>query len=210
MKTLLKFLLNLYIKIYNFSYQNILKISTKLNDGINPKVNIIKYGNFFLNNIEENSKVLDIGCGIGFLTKLLSKKAKKVIGIDINKESFKFALRNHNNHNIEYIVGDATIYNFKEYFDYIILSNGLEHIKNRKEFLKKIKPLSKVILIRVPMIDRSWLPLYIKNLGLEYRLDQSHYIEYTFKSFKKEIEDSGLKIKSYDIKFGEIWSLIEC
>ena len=164
---------------------------------------------FFFNNIEENTNILDVGCGIGFLTKLLSKKAKKIIGIDINKESIKFALKKHNNQNIKYIVGDATTYNFNEYFDCIILSNVLEHIKDRKEFLKKIKNLSNVFLIRVPMIDRSWLTLYVKSLGLEYRLDQSHYIEYSFKSFKKEIEDSGLKIISYEIRFGEIWSRIE-
>ena len=99
-------------------------------------------------------------------------------------------------------------YEFQDQYDYIILSNVLEHLKDRKQFLNKIKRLGNILLIRVPMINRSWLPLYIKQLNLEYRLDSSHYIEYTFESFKSEIESVGLKIISYEIKFGEIWARI--
>ena len=104
----------------------------------------------------------------------------------------------HNRKNIKYIIGDATTYQFEEKFDCIILSNVLEHIKNRKDFLKRIKHLAKYFLIRVPMINRSWLPLYIKRLGYEYRLSPDHYIEYTIESFKKEMETSGLSLNSYE------------
>ncbi len=89
------------------------------------------------------------------------------LGIDINKESIKFALRKHNNHNIEYIVGDATIYNFKESFDYIILSNVLEHIKNRKEFLK-----TRANYYKIRGLDHDGLPIKdkAKELGLEWKI----------------------------------------
>ena len=53
------------------------------------------------------------------------------------------------------------------------------------------------------MINRSWLPLYKKSLGLEYRLDWGHFIEYTLETFQNEIKDSGLKSISYDIQFGK-------
>ena len=56
------------------------------------------------------------------------------------------------------------------------------------------------------MINRSWLPLYKKELGLEFRLDPTHYIEYTYELFKKEKESVGFKILSYIIQFGEIWA----
>ena len=58
------------------------------------------------------------------------------------------------------------------------------------------------------MINRSWLAVYKKDCGFEYRLHKSHYIEYTFESFKKEIESVGLKIITYSIQFGEIWSKV--
>ena len=99
-------------------------------------------------------------------------------------------------------------YEFNERFDFIILSNVLEHIKSRKTLLYKLKLLSNNILVRVPMINRSWLSLYKNKLGLDYRLDPSHYIEYTYESFKKEIESVGLTIRYYSIQFGEIWAFL--
>jgi hypothetical protein len=88
------------------------------------------------------------------------------------------------------------------------LLNELDKL-DLKEFLTKIKPLAKYFLIRVPMINRSWLPLYKKELGLEYRLDKSHHIEYTYNSFKDEIESIGLKIVQSTVQFGEIWAKVE-
>ncbi|MHA1757742.1 MAG: class I SAM-dependent methyltransferase [Promethearchaeota archaeon] len=194
--------------LHNFINKEINEISTKLNDNINPKHYIMDYHQFFLDNIRENSVVLDIGCGLGILTHEIAKKAKKVVGIDIKKRAINRAKLKFNRENIEYIVGDATNYDFDQKFDHVILSNVLEHIENRKTFLKKIKSLSDYFLIRVPMIDRSWLTLFKKKIGVEYRLDPTHQIEYTLETFQKEIEGAGLKIISYKIKFGEIWALV--
>jgi len=48
-----------------------------------------------------------------------------------------------------------------------------------------------------------------KELGLEYRLDKTHFIEYTLESFQKELEKAGFKIYNYNIQFGEIWAIIK-
>lgn len=201
--------LSLYIKLHNFFYHKISKLAVKLNDNIHPKHRIMKYHQYFLDNIEKNSNVLDIGCGFGITPYKIAEKAKKVVAIDINKYNIERAKKTYIRNNIIYINTDATKYNFKDNFDYIILSNVLEHIKNRNDFLKKIKKLTKYMLIRVPMITRGWLPLYKKKLGLEYRLDSSHYIEYTLDTFKKEMDAAGLKILFYSIQFGEIWAKIK-
>ena len=58
------------------------------------------------------------------------------------------------------------------------------------------------------MINRSWLPLYQKQLGLEYRLDKTHYIEYSIDSFRKELDEADFKILSFSIQFGEIWAKV--
>ena len=58
------------------------------------------------------------------------------------------------------------------------------------------------------MINRDWITLYKKELGVEYRLDKTHYIEYTLESFKKELEKAELKIQNYSIQFGEIWTIV--
>ena len=202
---LIKFLL----RLYNYLYKRISYLSIKINHGVHPKHRIMDYHAYFISKIKEGSRVLDIGCGIGALSYDLAKRAEHVIGIDISNECIKIAKNNFYQKNIEYITGDATNYDFKETYDYVILSNVLEHIKNRQEFLSKIKYLANVFLIRVPMINRSWIVLYQKELDIEYRLDNSHYIEYTFESFEKEMKQAGLRIISYSIQFGEIWAHLE-
>jgi len=209
MKIFDKFVLKFYIRFHNYLYHQISKISSRLNNDIHPKHRIMKYYNFFLDNIDKNSKVLDIGCGIGFIAYKLSDKAQIVVAMDINEKSIEIAKKKYKRKNIKFINADVMDYQFKEKFDYIILSNVIEHINERKTFFKKIKEVSKCILLRVPMIDRSWLVLYKKEMGLEYRLDPTHYIEYTLKTFQKEIESVGLKLVSYSIQFGEIWAKIE-
>ncbi len=43
------------------------------------------------------------------------------------------------------------------------------------------------LLIRVPVIDRDWIVVIKKELGLEYRLENTHFTEYTFKEFLQEL-----------------------
>ncbi len=209
LKKIYSVLIKFYIRIYNLLYQKISSLATKLNDGIHPKHEIMKYSLYFLENIEKNNKVLDIGCGIGIVSYELAKKAREVVSIDINVKSIIKAKEKYNYSKIKYIIGDATTYNFNETFDAVILSNVLEHIKDRVNFLKKIRYLSDIFLIRVPMINRSWLSLYQKRLGLNYKLDRTHFVEYTFESFQKELTLANLKIVTYKIKYGEIWAKVK-
>ena len=168
----------------------------------------MKYYQFFIDNVNNNDDILDIGCGNGLVSFKVAEYAKSVVGIDIDEKSINYALRHNSRENIKYLIGDALDYKTDREFDVIILSNVLEHINHRIEFLRKLKNLSNYILIRVPLINRSWLPLYKKSLRLEYRLDQSHFIEYTLNSFQKEMKAAGLKILNHQIQFGEIWAKI--
>ena len=201
--------LKILIKLHNNLYKRINFLSRKLNNDIHPKHRIMGYHQFFLDNIDENSRILDIGCSIGNVTYHIAEKAQLVVGIDRDEQAIHRANKIYKRDNIRYIIGDATKFEFNESFDYIILSNVLEHIKDRINFLNKIKNLAKYFLIRVPMIDRSWLVLYKKELGYEYRLDPTHYIEYTLESFQEELESAGFKIGSYSIQFGEIWAKLD-
>lgn len=206
MKSIDFFRLKLYIKLHNYLYKRISSLATRINNGIHPKHRILNYHKFFLDQIEKGSKVLDIGCGIGVVAYDIAQKAKFVVGIDKNAKSIKTALSLFQKENIKYIIGDATTYHFNEKFDYIILSNVLEHIRDRVLFLKNIKPNVDFILIRVPMLNRSWLPLYKKELGFEYRLDKTHHIEYTIELLQLELAKADLKIINVSIQYGEIWA----
>ena len=208
MKKLDNMQIKLLVNLHNYIYKRISWLSVKLNEGIHPKHRIMDFHKFFVENIEDNSIVLDIGCGNGAVDYDVAQKAKKVVGVDISKKSILFAKKYFSRNNIQYFHGDALEYQFNERFDFIILSNVLEHIQDRIPFLNRIKTFGKYLLIRVPMINRSWLALYKKELGVEYRLDKSHYIEYTYESFTRELEAAGLKVLSHSIQFGEIWATI--
>ena len=43
------------------------------------------------------------------------------------------------------------------------------------------------------IVDRDWIALYKKEIGVEYRLDKTHYIEYTLDTFQAELKKAGLK-----------------
>lgn len=203
-----KILARFALWLHSFSYKLSSKFAIKAEGGLHPKHRIMNYHQFFVDNIKEGDTVLDIGCGNGALTFDLSKKAKKVVGIDISKKNIETAKNKYGSANIEYKAGDATKDLSNQTFDAIVLSNVLEHIEDRQDFLNKIKKLAPKILIRVPMINRDWITPYKKELGLEWRADKTHYIEYTLNSFKKEIEKVGLSLENYSIQFGEIWAVV--
>ncbi len=202
------FALKIILNTHSFSYRLAGSLAQKIEkDGLHPKHRLMNYHKFFVDNVSENNAVLDIGCGNGALTYDVAKKAKKVVGIDLNERNISYAKRKFSGTNIEYVCGDALTDLPNDEFDAILLSNVLEHIEKRVEFLSSIKEKAPRFLIRVPMLNRSWIDLYKKELGLEYRLDKTHFIEYTFEGFKEELDKVGLALLNYSIQFGEIWAI---
>ncbi len=201
------FLLKLALRFSNFLYKVISHLAIK-REGLHPKHRLIGYHVFFTSNVSNTDTVLDIGCGNGALAHDVASKAKSVTGIDIEEKNIEKAKRKYNLPNIRYIAGDATKDLGDEKFDVIILSNVLEHIEYRVEFMKSIKGIAKKYLMRVPMYDRDWIPLYKKELGIEWRLDLTHFTEYTEAQFRKEMSDAGYSVDSLSVQFGEIWSVV--
>jgi len=202
------FFLKFFVWLHNFCYKVISKLAIKDNNGTHPKHKILNYHQFFIDNVEINDEIIDIGCGKGENAYDIAKKAKKVIAVDIKEQNIEYAKRHFKRDNLEFLVGDVLNYNFDRKFDKIVLSNVLEHIENRVDFLKKLHDLSGTILLRVPMLDRDWLTVYKKEKGLEYRLDRTHFIEYTLPTIEQELFDSGWVVNKYSLQFGEFWGVI--
>lgn len=208
-KKLTLFALKMILRAHSFTYKWAGHLSQKLEkDGLHPKHRIMNYHKFFVDNVGENDTVLDIGCGNGALTYDVAKKAKSVVGIDLDEQNISIAKGKYSRENIEYIPGDVLTDLPNERFDVIILSNVLEHIDKRVEFLLSAKKLALKFLIMIPILNRSWIDVHKKELGLEYRLDKTHFIEYTFEGFKEELDRAGLSVQDYSIQFGEIWAVV--
>lgn len=196
------------LAIHTFVYRCASKLAIKAEGGLHPKHRLMNYHQFFLDHISPTDRVLDIGCGNGALAYDLAGKASHVTGIDLNEKNRNTWANRFARENLTYLIADATTISPEQHFDVVVLSNVLEHIERRVEFLKRIKHLAPTFLIRVPMLNRDWITLYKKELGLEYRLDTTHFTEYTLNGFTQELNDAGLMIQSHSIQFGEIWALI--
>jgi len=204
------------LKLHTMFYKLASMMAIQLNSGVHPKHRIMQYKEWFLRHVEDGHIVLDVGCNTGTMTRVMSQKAALVYGLEVEEEHINIAQNTEHRDNIKYICADATTYNYSECdpIDLITLSNVLEHIEHRVDFLKRLvnqvpwkKASNRKILIRVPALDREWIVVYKKELGIEYRLDNTHFIEYTFEQFERELEESGVKILSHQVKFGEIYAV---
>ena len=119
-------------------------------------------------------------------------------------------LNKSNLSNVNFIHGDINNQNDIN-ADYVILSNILEHIENRTEFLKNIQKISnsKIFLIRVPNFERDWQIAMRKELGIYYFSDVDHKVEHTVDDLKKDLENAGFIIKETITAWGEIWANCE-
>jgi 2-polyprenyl-3-methyl-5-hydroxy-6-metoxy-1,4-benzoquinol methylase len=205
-----RLILNLHSKTYTLSSL----IAITINNGVHPKHRIMMYKEWFLSQLESNWVVLDVGCNTGIMPEVMSHKADFIYGIEIDNNHIQKAKENIRKDNIEFICADATVYDYSKLkpIDCVTLSNVLEHIEHRVDFLKRLVNKitwnnKKRLLIRVPMIDREWVAVYKMELNLEYRLDKTHFIEFTFVNFEQELNAAGIKILSHEVKFGELYAV---
>jgi SAM-dependent methyltransferase len=112
---------------------------------------------------------------------------------------------------VEYLLGDALISLPPEGFDVVIISNVLEHLPERPEFLRKLMAAARPsrLLISVPPFERDWQVPRRRELGLEWRSDKTHETEYTLETFTQEMTDSNLVISHVEIRWGEIWAEVK-
>lgn len=217
-KALAKLLIKPILRCHSICYNLAGQYAIILNGGVHPKHRILRYKEWFLENIHPGWTVLDIGSNTGMLSSMLAEKASFVYGIEADEKHVTIAKMQHARDNIEYICADATHYDYSSCrsINCVVLSNVLEHFEHRVDFLKKIicqikwaDENHKCFLLRVPIIDREWLVLYKKEQGLDYRLDPTHCIEYTLEQLKEELQQANITARQVNIRFGEIFAVCE-
>jgi len=105
-------------------------ISYQIKSGINDRIFGL-YKRICRLGVSPNENILEIGCGIGTLTYLLSQKIKKgkIEAVDISPKSIEYAKRNLQGENTSFKSSDILDFEPENLiFDKILLFDVLEHI----------------------------------------------------------------------------------
>lgn len=179
-------------------YNDFVNYQTK--SGINERIYTL-YKKMQSLNLVSSSNVLELGCGIGVMTKLLSNTVKEgyIEAVDLSDKSIELAKLKLKKKNISFFVGDVVNYVPKKMnYDFITLFDVIEHIPIEKHFdlfknLAKLSDDNTKIVINIP--NPEYLDYVTKNNPSSLQIiDQpiplSMIVENT--------ESNGLRIKNFD------------
>ncbi len=122
-----------------------------LSDLKNDIVNLIQ------DNYSYKPSILEVGASAGELLHLLSDHAKKLVGIELNREYCEWANKELQS-NIEMISRDLNDVRFNEKFDLIISNYTIDHLTNPYETLMRMRSLlndNGMMYILVPNRDEA-------------------------------------------------------
>ena len=136
----------------------------------------------------ENKRVLDVACGSGYGTNMLSKTAKSVIGVDLSQAAVDYCSNKYQSDNLEFKQMSADELDFPEHsFDVVVSFETIEHLTEeaQKKFLYHIKRvLTKDGLLIMSSPNRD---VWSKMINKE---DNKHHLhELNEEEFKQLLND---------------------
>lgn len=101
--------------------------------------------------------VLDVACGEGYGSALLSQTAKSVVGVDVSADTVKHARESYVSANLQYLEGDACQIPVPDNsVDAVVSFETLEHFTQQEQFLLEIRRVLRpggLLLISTPDRD---------------------------------------------------------
>ena len=155
------------------------------------------------NLVEDNSKVIDIGCGNGELLNFLSKnKNSKIQGLEINQKKVNKCVSK----GLSVIQGDADkdlgLYPEKS-FDYVILSQTIQATLEPEKILTELTRIGKRVIVSIPnfgfwkvrldLLVKGKMPITSKLNSTWFETENIHLC--TVSDFTDLCDQLNLKIK---------------
>ncbi len=138
---------------------------------------------------DQNSLILDYGCGTGFLIKDLNNRGLKVLGMDSSPESVKLCQQRGLSNVFHGSVDSWPQQLSGHKFDAILLLDVLEHVKDDSQALlilkNKLNPEGKIIVF-VPAFSFLW------SVNDDF---SHHFRRYTKRELVKKMSNIGFKVK---------------
>lgn len=145
--------------------------------------------------IPHGESVCEIGCGTGDL--LVSLMPRRGYGMDISKEMISIASMKHSK---EIQIRFSTKWP-KEKFDYIFMSDVIEHLENPNEIFRKItKLMDKKSIFILTMANPIWEPLLMIWERLGWKMPEGPHVRLSTNNLKLIINNSKLTIIKHDYK----------
>lgn len=147
--------------------------------------------------IGQNKKVLDIACGNGFGSEIISRQDNQVIGADISEETIKYCQSNYHNEKLSFLVVDGTNTGFPaETFDAVVSFETIEHTTAYMKMLAEFRRITKkegVIIISTPN--------FIINSPGGKLVNPYHTQEFTFAELSGILKGVFNKVEIYGQKY---------
>ncbi len=157
-----------------------------------------------LTNIEEKAKFIDVGCGEGWIMDEFNRQGISVLGLDFSNhgiEKFNPHLLPFFEHGNIYELLEEKV-RIKSKFDFLILANVIEHVKDPFQLLQNIKIIMHSSSILVIVAPNDFSPLH-ELLLKEGKITREFWLCYPdhLSYFNKEsmtnlLLDLGFKIHS--------------
>ena len=196
-----------YSKYYNKIYFNFDNIEERFKSQYKLAINKFEFLFNYIKILEKNKnnfKILEIGCGPGGILAFFKEKGFDVTGIDYDQDHLNFG----KSKNLNLI--NKIDKNLDEKFDLIIISHVLEHMKNPKDEIKKIKEKfvkqKTLLYVEIPSIH-SIKSMYDSDI-LKY-LHIAHCYHFSLNSFKNFCNLNGLKVLKINSKIQSILTFDE-
>jgi SAM-dependent methyltransferase len=196
------------LDIYADAYRGMDRGAIDYDGGVHVKHRLMRYHDFFVERIRPGERVLDVGCGKGELAyDVAERTGATVVAIDRAAWALAFARSRFAHPRVTYVESDALAYEDRDGFDLAILSNVLEHVRDRAELLGSLRERlgARRLLLRVPSIERDWVVPLRRELGLDYFSDPEHELEYTPELLREELRAAGWEMGVPTLAWGEIW-----
>lgn len=142
-------------------------------------------------------RILDIGCSAGMLIAMLPDRYSEAVGMDISKQQIEYARKNVKKKRTRWVVGGLPDITASGTYDYIILSEVIEHLPKEQTatIFKNIhKKLNKdgSFIITTPNYRSIW-PAYewMWERVSKLKHQDQHINKFNVKSLEKKLIKAG-------------------
>ena len=134
----------------------------------------------FAKEFVKGKKTLDLACGEGYGSFMLSEEADSLAGIDIDEASIRHASSKYRKKNLRFIKGSITDIPIKEkkIFDVIVCFEAMEHVERHNELMKEVKRLLKVDGIFIVSTPNKYLYTEQANYHNPFHLKELYFDEF--------------------------------